>query len=490
MEDDGGVGARSHRQSGARIQDAGEDEYGEAQGVRQAKAAIGAALFAGSNGGGTCRAALCFCHARSLPAEGSREAHGCLVNIPGPDASYSEIKAWQESLKAPARPKVKEKPEEKREKLKTPFPYFGGKSRAADLVWSRFGQVVNYVEPFFGSGAVLLACPEELRPRVETVNDANALLCNFWRAVRADSEAVAEVADYPVIETDLHSRHRWLLGQVAGLRAKLDADPDHFDPKAAGWWVWGASAWIGSGWCDEDRAKPSKQLPRFDGNGGTEARGDGKPGGGAGVHEFGMRVPSQRLPDLSGGTQWGTDEPNARAGRGVHSATVREPSRQLPDIGGKSKNGKPMANVGCGTHSKESRTRLYDIFAALSARLRYTRVACGDWSRICTPAVTYRHGLTAVFLDPPYDGYEHVYGSSSGKLSTDVRSWALDMGQREDMRIALCGYEGEHDMPPSWECVAWKANGGYGNQGQGQGRENARRERIWFSPACLRVEGT
>ena len=62
--------------------------------------------------------------------------------------------------------------------LRAPFPYFGGKSRAASLVWERFGTVVNYVEPFFGSGAVLLACPEQQRPRVETVNDFNAHLAN------------------------------------------------------------------------------------------------------------------------------------------------------------------------------------------------------------------------------------------------------------------------------------------------------------------------
>ena len=41
-------------------------------------------------------------------------------------------------------------------KLKAPFPYFGGKSLAAGLVWSRLGEVKNYVEPFAGSLAVLL----------------------------------------------------------------------------------------------------------------------------------------------------------------------------------------------------------------------------------------------------------------------------------------------------------------------------------------------
>jgi hypothetical protein len=32
--------------------------------------------------------------------------------------------------------------------LKAPFPYAGGKSWIAPLVWPRFGNPVNYVEPF------------------------------------------------------------------------------------------------------------------------------------------------------------------------------------------------------------------------------------------------------------------------------------------------------------------------------------------------------
>ena len=71
--------------------------------------------------------------------------------------------------------------------LEAPFPYFGGKSRAADVVWQALGDVDHYVEPFFGSGAVLLARPAP--GGLETVNDKDGLLANFWRAVRADPAA-------------------------------------------------------------------------------------------------------------------------------------------------------------------------------------------------------------------------------------------------------------------------------------------------------------
>jgi len=45
-------------------------------------------------------------------------------------------------------------------------------------------------------------------------------------------------------------------------------------------------------------------------------------------------------------------------------------------------------------------------------------------------------------------------------------------------------------MPSDWECVEWKANGGYGNQRKTQDNENAKRERIWFSPHCLKPSPT
>ncbi len=45
------------------------------------------------------------------------------------------------------------------ESLTAPFPYFGGKASVAGEVWRRFGDVDNYVEPFCGSCAVLLARP-------------------------------------------------------------------------------------------------------------------------------------------------------------------------------------------------------------------------------------------------------------------------------------------------------------------------------------------
>jgi len=55
------------------------------------------------------------------------------------------------------------------------------------------------------------------------------------------------------------------------------------------------------------------------------------------------------------------------------------------------------------------------------------------------------------------------------------------------LRIALCGYEGEHQMPDDWGRVKWKAPGGYSSQKK-KGNDNPYRERIWFSPHCLQVD--
>jgi len=95
-------------------------------------------------------------------------------------------------------------------------------------------------------------------------------------------------------------------------------------------------------------------------------------------------------------------------------------------------------------------------------------------------------GSLAVLLDPPYSADEHsVTYSAASDVAAQVREWAIANGDNHQLRIALCGYEGEHPMPMSWECVPWKARGGYGSQSDGRGRENSARERIWFSPACI-----
>jgi site-specific DNA-adenine methylase len=315
-----------------------------------------------------------------------------------------------------------------------PFPWFGKKSSVASTIWARFGEPENYVEPFFGSGAVLLARPKI--GKTETINDKDGFVSNFWRAVKCDPEAVAKHADWPVNERDLVARHWWLLTEGAERLKEIEGNPDHFCAQVAGWWVWGACSWIGSGWC-------SGRGPWAWG-----ASGWAKHSGNAG-----MGLNRQR--------------PHLSAGMGLN--------RQLPHLG----------NAGRGQFIREWMESLAD-------RLRDVRVCAGDWSRVCGPSVTHRHGMTAVFLDPPYadtagrtDG---LYSTDDLSVAHDVREWAIENGRNKLMRICIAGYEGEHDMPSNWETVEWKAHGGFGNQNDdedGIGRSNSARERLWFSPACI-----
>lgn len=345
-----------------------------------------------------------------------------------------------------------------------PFVWFGGKSAVAQTVWDALGDVDNFVEPFFGSGAVLF-----LRPggpgKVETVNDADGFVANFWRAIAADSGAVADHADWPVNEADLHARHLWLLGQRDRITERLMGDPDFYDAKVAGWWVWGVNCWIGSGWC-------SGRGPWGVNEAGEMAlRNTGK-----GVN--------RKLPHLGD------------TGKGVN--------RQLPHLGntgqGVNRQRPHLSDTGKGREPETASARrewLRSYLGEFAERLARVRVCCGDWSRVCGPSVTFKHGTTGVFLDPPYADSaartSDLYAVDCQKVAHDVREWAIAQGSNPDMRIVLAGYEGEHAMPPDWRVVEWKAVGGYAlaNMDEdGMGRKNSARERLWLSPACLKDETT
>lgn len=328
--------------------------------------------------------------------------------------------------------------------LKAPFPYFGGKSKIASVVWQALGaDVKNYVEPFFGSGAVLLNRPGG-PGHTETVNDADGLLSNAWRAMQAAPDAVADAADWPVNEADLHARHYWLVQNRGWITEQLMGDPAWYDIKAAGWWVWGTCAWIGGGWC---------------------------VGKGPWVSVDGVLVDKRKLPHLGAGMGITRKLPHLGAGRGIN--------RQIPHLG----------DAGMGMTRSEY---IREMFAAVSARLRDTRVACGDFERVLSSSVTTRHGMTGVFLDPPYDaGNTDPYGVGSTKgVAGRALAWATANGNDPLLRIVLAGYSGEHDSLEAlgWKVHAWKANGGYAVKAGGSGQANAASERLWLSPGCLPIE--
>lgn len=389
------------------------------------------------------------------------------------------------------------------QRLKAPFPYFGGKSRIANMVWERFGKIDNYVEPFFGSGAMLLSCPTP--GHTETVNDADGLLANFWRALQYAPDEVASYADWPVNEADLHARHRWLVDHRSMVESLMQ-DPEWYDAQAAGWWVWGISQWIGTGWCPPIGAA-SLQTPHLGNAGrGPHRRGLTKDGdlwkvrpnlgngvnnNGNGVHQTSLHKKRPAIGGRNGPSSVGgvnaahlaEKVPHVgNAGRGGHRAQL---GQNMPFVASPDPDRK---QYGLGIHgiSHAGDGALYDYFQALAARLRRTRVVCGDFERILGPSVTWRHGMTAVFLDPPYaDGEHAIEYAGGGDVWERTCRWCEANGDNALLRIALCGYEGTWDAPAGWVAIKWRTPGGYGSQGNGRGRENASREVVWFCPHCL-----
>ena len=311
--------------------------------------------------------------------------------------------------------------------MKAPFPYFGGKSLIANTVWQAFGTTNNYVEPFAGSLAVLLARPSPIGGS-ETINDWSCFVVNAWRAIANDPHALASLCIAPAAEVDTEAQHFALVNNGELLRNRL-GDPEYYDLYRAAWWIKGCNEWIGSGYCD-----------------GT------------------------------GPWRWNREQGwyKRNNGQGVN--------RKLPHLGGgKGVNRQVDAVDDVGEYQKRIDWAT-DWLCALRDRLCSVRMACGDWSRVLGPSPTYKLGTTAIFLDPPYDGTEYVYHKDGQPIAASVGQWCLEAGDNPKLRIILCGRGVEHDhlLAAGWAKQVWKASKGYANHKE---RET---EALWISPHCVK----
>lgn len=308
--------------------------------------------------------------------------------------------------------------------LRAPFPWFGGKSRVAGIVWERFGDVPNYVEPFAGSLAVLLCRPHA--PHVETVNDLDGMVANFWRAIQAAPDEVARWADWPVNELDLHARHLWLTNAGRAQVEQLRTDPEWYDAKIAGWWVWGCCQWIGSGWCLHPEWQ---QLPHL----GTA---------GMGVHR-----PSQKRPHL--GDAGRGDEPEIYDYFRVLADRLR---RVRVCCGDWSRVCGPTPTVKQGLtgvfldppyDQAQRDAELYAVETPVAADVRAWCLANGDDKRLRIALCGYAG-----------EGHEEL----------EARGWSV----------------------VAWKAKGgYGSQGKKATATNGEGNANAARERIWFSPHCL-----
>ena len=338
---------------------------------------------------------------------------------------------------------------------KAPFPWFGGKSKAAPLVWELFGDVEHYVEPFAGSLAVLLNRPHPANRgyHSETVNDLDGLLVNAWRAIQWHPEETAEHASWPVSEADKHARQialvRW---REAGLADKLAGSPKWCDTEMAGWWLWGVCVQIGAfaeggPWTVDENG----MIVKID----RKAEGTGKPG-----------VKRDR-PHLSSNGQ-GVNHPGTKE-LGVWS---NEPTNEF---------------------YSQTMPELIRWFQWLSTRLRHVRILNGDWARTVTNGASKTinvgkgDGHVGIFLDPPYANTANretgLYASDDLDVAHKVKAWCAENGDDPDRRIILAGYDGEHDYELAdlgWSAHEWFTTGFLDSKGHQQDRE-----RLWASPHCL-----
>ena len=354
---------------------------------------------------------------------------------------------------------------------KAPFPYHGGKGRLASIVWEALGRGLNrYIEPFFGSGAVLLRCPSPAKS--ELVCDLSPHLSNFWRSIQNAPDEVAKWADFPTSHMDLHARHRWLTQWAVDNHDAVWNDPEFHDPKAAGWWAWGKCAWIGGSFAEPQRAA-GDTIPK--------------------VNEYGSGVvvnpPPDKIPLM---------RPGEKQGTGVNAAP---PCDVRPFV----HNQNECTGPGLSMQTQSLRqgedampldgARLQPWLRWLHQRLRGVMVLHRPWQSAVTDIMTLQHAkggkAVGIFLDPPYKT-EHrnpnLYGSDLHGTSDDAAAesyeWAVEAAKRPELRIAYCCRRGDFPLPEGWtEHVA--AFSGVKNAE----RRKLHQDCIMFSPSCFGGRG-
>lgn len=81
--------------------------------------------------------------------------------------------------------------------------YPGAKWSMADWIVGHFPQHRSYVEPFFGSGAVLFNKP---RSSIETVNDLDGEVVNLFEWIRKDPERLAQAIYWTPYARDVYEK--------------------------------------------------------------------------------------------------------------------------------------------------------------------------------------------------------------------------------------------------------------------------------------------
>ena len=343
--------------------------------------------------------------------------------------------------------------------LKAPFPWYGGKGRWVNEILEMFGDIKVYSEPFAGSLAVLLGAPPRER---EIICDTDGMVCNAWRAIRHDPEAVAFWADYPTIHQDLTARRYWLIDWRDANAERLSLEMEFYCPKAAGVWIWCLSNWIGASG-DMLQAHIAK-VPRVHDRGGA-------PGTQVNRSEIPFWDKRPKVYDSMGGT-------------GVQVQVLNKNLRPYTeDSGGRGVQAQRVNLAG----AIGDGSRLSGWMFALADRLSRVVVLNRDWTSAVTPimlqqAPTSPKPPVGIFLDPPYlldnrrQSGLYANDREENNPARAAYEWAIEHG--EAYRIAYACLEDDFPIPPGWT-ARYRTFGGI--------RAEERRRNldcVMFSPAC------
>lgn len=365
--------------------------------------------------------------------------------------------------------------------LKAPFPYFGGKSMIADVVWKYLGDVKQYIEPFGGSGAVLLKRPQTNHSQIyEIINDIDGTITNVWRSIILKPEDVAKWSEFPVNHIELMARKQELIDNYEVLCENLK-DAEYCNPKLAGYYIWCASSWIGRG-----LMRPN-QIPHLTGNQDINSQ---IP------HLTGNQGINSQRPHLTGNKGINSKRPHLTRNQGINSQIPHLARNKGQDILELIK-GVPVENIGKTIFYAYQEQRFitsnaYLWMTALHARLVNVKTICGDWTRVCGGNWQERNKPVGMFFDPPYATQgrdEKIYHHDSMTVAKDVENWVIERGENPNYRIVVAGYEDEYTslIANGWRVHKWSAGGGYSRK-ESRGAENRHRERLFISPHCLTEE--
>ena len=328
--------------------------------------------------------------------------------------------------------------------LRAPFPWYGNKRRWAKRVWARLGDPKVYAEPFFGSGALLLARPPSRHDRrKEIVVDLDGYVANFWRAVQADPMEVARHAWWPVNHHDLAARGHDMAARRDGFTQKVLNDPRFFDSEMAGWFAWGISTASGGQFLLD-----------------------------AGIH----------------GGRWNPDREAVLGSRpivtpsGDGSTGTGKLARKPSSDGAISFDGADR------TAARIEDTALAPRMIELAERMRHVIVFGGSWSQctgdsVLSNVATSEGDDVGIVLDPPYLSEDRTQIYHGEKQTNDVarESWEWAVANGHQYRIAYFCHEGDFDPLDGWETDLMSMAGIHKAD-----RRNQRADCCHFSPACLK----